>query len=197
LKHSSTSMDRCAVMLSLIRRAPTVIIGIAALLCLNGALITLGGIALSVAPLSVDPIAGSEWTPPDLATPPSATRHAGPLEPDDPVLARPIFLPSRKPFEPPVAQAAITPPAPPRPPPPDPTFVVDGIMLTGGARKAHLRQLQETDGRWYEAGQDIDGWMIVQIDAGGIVVEQAERKLAIRLYSSDSRAFQVVRQSSQ
>lgn len=181
-------------MLSLIRRAPTVIIGIAALLCLNGALITLGWIALSVAPLSVDPIAGSEWTPPDLATPPSATRHAGAPEPDDLVLARPIFFPSRKPFEPPVAQAAITPPAPP---PPDPTFVVDGIMLTGDARKAHLRQPQETDGRWYETRHVIDGWMIVQIDAGGIVVEQAEWKLAIRLYSSDSGAFQVVHQSSQ
>ena len=193
MKHSSTSMDRCAVMLSLIRRAPTVI-AVAGLLCLNGALIAFGWTAVSEAPLSVDPIAGREWTLPDLATPPSATRHAGAPEPNDPVLARPIFSPSRKPFEAPLAQAAITPPAPP---PPDPTFVVDGIMLTGDARKAHLRQLQETDGRWYETGQVIDGWMIAEIDAGGIVVEQAEWKLAIRLYSSDSRAFQIVHQSSQ
>jgi len=190
LKHCSTSMDRCAVMLSLIRRAPTVIIAIAGLLCLNGALIAFGWIALSEAPLSVDPIAGREWTPPDPAMPPSATRHAGVPEPDDPVLRRPIFLPSRKPFEPSAA------PPPPRPPPPDPRFVVDGIMLTGGARKAHLRQPHETDGRWHETGQVIDGWVIVQIDAAGIVVEQAEQRLTIRLYPSASPVFRVVRQST-
>jgi hypothetical protein len=180
-------------MLSLIRRASTVIIAVAGLLCLNGALIAFGWIAVSEAPLSVDPIAGREWTPPDPATPPSAARHAGAPEPTDPVLARPIFFPSRKPFEPSIAAL----PTPPRPPPPDPTFVIDGIMLTSAERKAHVRQLHEIDGRWHQTGEAIDGWMIVQIDAGGIVVEQAERKLAIRLYSSDARAFQVVRQSSQ
>lgn len=181
-------------MLSLVKRVPPAIVGIAVLLCLDAALIAFGWIAVSEVPLSVDPIAGSGWTSPDLATPPSAAGHARAPELNDPVLARPIFFPSRKPFEP--AQAATPPPAAPRPPPPDPVFVVDGIMLTGGARKAHLRQPRETDGRWHQMGQVIDGWTIVQIDTAGIVVEQADRRLAIRLYSSDSGAFRMVRQSS-
>lgn len=177
-------------MLSLIRRAYPAIIGIAALLCLDAALIGVGWIAVSEEPLGVDPIAGNHWTSPDLTTPPLTTGQDRVPEANDPVLARPIFFQSRKPFEPSAA------PPPPRSPPPDPRFVVDGIMLTGGARKAHLRQPHETDGRWHETGQVIDGWMIVQIDAAGIMVEQAEQRLAIRLYPSDSRVFRVIRRSS-
>lgn len=189
-------MDRFAVMLSLVKRARPAIIGIVVLLCLDAALIAFGRMATSDVPLSVDPIAGSSWAPPDLATPPSATAHGRVPELSDPVLARPIFFPARKPFEPPPPQAATPPPAAPRPPPPDPGFVVDGIMLTGGARKAHLRQPRETDGRWHKIGQVVDGWTIVQIDAAGIMIEQADRKLAIRLYSSGSGAFRMMRQFS-
>ena len=81
------------VMLSLIRRAPAVItIGIdgAAGCALNGALITFGWVALSVAAVECRSHCRErvDAAPPDLATPPSATRHAGAPEPDDPVLAR-------------------------------------------------------------------------------------------------------------
>jgi hypothetical protein len=69
-------------------------------------------------------------------------------------------------------------------------------MLTGGARKAHLRHPHEIDGQWHETGQVIDGWKIVQIDAAGIVLEQADRRLAMHLYPSDSRAFRMERLSS-
>jgi hypothetical protein len=88
--------------------------------------------------------------------------------------------------------SATPPPPAPKPPPPDPAFLVDGIMLTGATRKAHLRQPQETDGQWYKMGQVIDDWMIVQIDAAGIVVEQADRRFAMGLYASDSAAFGTV-----
>lgn len=186
-------MDRFTVMLSVVKRVRPAIIRIAVLFCLDASLIALGWIAASEAPLGVDPIAERSWASPDLDTPPSATGHARAPEQYDPVLARPIFFPSRKPFEPPPAQAATPPPAAPKPPPPDPGFVVDGIMLTSGARKAHLRQPQEIDGRWHETGQVIDGWTIMEIDAAGIVLEQADRRFAIRLYSSDSSAFRVER----
>ena len=183
-------MDRYAVMLLFVKRVPPAIIGIAALFCLDAALITFGWIAASEVPVIVDPVAEGSWTSPDLDTPPATTEHARAPEQNDPVLARPIFFASRKPFEPPPPAAAA------KPPPPDPTFVVDGIMLTGGARKAHLRQPHEVDGHWHATGQVIDGWKIVQIAAAGIVLEQADRRLAMHLYSSGSRAFRMERLSS-
>jgi hypothetical protein len=189
-------MDRFAVMLSFVKRIPPAVIGIAALFCLDGALIALGWVAASEVTVIVDPVAEGSWTSPDIEAQHAETGHAREYEQNDPVLARPIFFPSRKPFEPPPAQAATPPPAAPKPPPPDPTFVVDGIMLTGGARKAHLRQPHEIDGQWHETGQVIDGWKIVQIDAAGIVLEQADRRLAMHLYPSDSHAFRMERLSS-
>jgi hypothetical protein len=186
-------MDRLVAMRSVVKRVPPVIVGIAVLLCIDAALVALGWLAASEPPLSVDPIAESNWASPVLDTPPAATERARAVEQDDPVLARPIFFASRRPFEPP---QEVNPPPAPKPPPPDPVFVVDGIMLTGGARKAHLRQPQETDGRWYEMGQVIDDWKIVQIDAAGIVLEQAERRFAMGLYSSHSAAFRTVGRSS-
>jgi hypothetical protein len=189
-------MARLAVMLPVAKGVPPAIIGIAALLGADAALLGLGWHVASEAPLSVDPVAESRWAPPDLDPRPAAMGPARALEPDDPVLARPIFFPARKPFEPPPVSEATPPPAPPRPPPPDPVFVADGIMLTGSARKAHLRQPQEIDGQWYTMGQVIDGWTIVQIDAGGIVLEQADRKFEMGLYSDASSAFRKVRRSS-
>jgi hypothetical protein len=185
-------MDRLAVMRSVAKRVP--IVGIAVLLCTDAALVGLGWLAASEAPLSADPITASNWTLPELDTPPTATEGTPAAEQDDPVLARPIFFASRKPFEPP--PVSDTKPPAPKPPPPDPVFVVDGIMLTSGTSKAHLRQPQEADGQWYKIGQVIDDWTIVQIDAAGIVLEQADRRFAMGLYSSDSGAFRAVRRSA-
>jgi hypothetical protein len=174
------------------RILPTVV-GIAVLLCIDAALVALGWLATSDSPLSADPVVDTNWTLPALDRQLAADEHARAADEDDPVLARPIFFASRRPFEPP---QQVDPPPAPRPPPPDPVFVVDGIMLTGGARKAHLRQPQETDGRWYEIGEVIDDWKIVQIDPAGIVLEQADQRFAMVLYSSDSDAFRTVRRSS-
>lgn len=186
-------MDRFIVMLSVVKRVPPAIIGIGVLLCLDAALLAFGWTGTSEVSLNLDPIAGESWTPPDLDVSPPLAEHTRAPEQNDPVLMRPIFFPSRKPFEPPPQAAA---PVVPKKRPPDPTFVVDGIMLTGRASRVHLRRLQEVDGRWHETGQVIDGWKIKHIDATGIELEQAEWTFAIRLYSSDSRAFRIVRQSS-
>ena len=175
------------------KRILPAIVGIAVLLSIDAALVALGWLGASEPPLSVDAVVETNWTSPALDRPPAASEYARVADQDDPVVARPIFFASRKPFEPP---PEVNPPPAPKPPPPDPVFVVDGIMLTGGARKAHLRQPQETDGRWYEMGQVIDDWKIVQIDAAGIVLEHAERRFAMDLYSSDSAVFRTVGRSS-
>jgi hypothetical protein len=182
-------------MRSVAKRFPPAVVGVAVLLCTDAALVALGWLVASAPPLNVDHIAESKesnWTSPQLDTPPVAREHARVADQDDPVLARPIFFSSRKPFEPPPVSEVSPPPAP-KPPPPDPVFVVDGIMLTAGGRKAHLRQPRESDGRWYKMGEVIDDWTIVQIDAAGIVLEQADRRYAMGLYSSLSGAFRTAR----
>jgi hypothetical protein len=100
-------------------------------------------------------------------------------------------------WPPPSARLAPPPPPPPKPPPDDPRFVVDGILLSGPSRRAHLRQPHELDGRWHEAGQVIDGWRIVAIDATGIVLEQEDKSFAMYLYASDASAGPIVSQSVQ
>jgi len=172
------------------KRAPVKIIGVAGLMCLDAALIAYGWMeAADVA--SIDgPIADGDWTPPPFDAPtPTSGQSAEPAR-DDPVLARPIFFATRRPFEPPPAPVAAKPPPPPLA---DPGLVVDGVILAGGARKAHVRRPPDVDGHWHEAGQVIDGWTIAEIDAAGIVLEQAGRRLAIGLYPTDSRAFKVER----
>jgi hypothetical protein len=74
--------------------------------------------------------------------------------------------------------------------------VVSGIVLTAKARRAYLRRPAEADGSWHEAGQDIDGWTLAEIDRTGIVLEQAGRRFAIQLYPTDLRAFRLERPNS-
>jgi hypothetical protein len=70
--------------------------GIAALLCLDAALVALGWLAASESPLNVDPIVETNWTSPALDTPPAASEYARIADQDDPVLARPIFFASHR-----------------------------------------------------------------------------------------------------
>jgi hypothetical protein len=190
-------MEPFTVMLSAAKRVRPAIIAIAGLLGLDGALIALTWLVATAPPPSVAAVAQGSWTPPDLDPPVAATAEGLSPEQNDPVLQRPIFFASRRPFEPPPAEVAATPPAPPKPPPADPSFVVDGILLSGSSRRAHLRQPHELDGRWHEAGQVIDGWRIVAIDATGIVLEQEDKSFPMYLYASDASAVPTVGQSAQ
>ena len=148
-------------------------------------------------PLGVADVAEIGWTPAYLDPPVAVTEEPLSSEQNDPVLQRPIFFPSRRPFEPPPAQVVATPPPPPKPPPEDPRFVVDGILLSGPSRRAHVRQPHELDGRWHEAGQVIDGWKIVAIDATGIVLEQEDKSFAMYLYASDASAVSTIGPAAQ
>jgi hypothetical protein len=179
-----------------VEQIPFRIIGAAALMCLNAGLIAFGWIAISETTPNDSGSTERPWTAPPLDTPIAQTKRTREVLNDDPTLVRPIFFASRKPFEPPPAQAA-TPPAPAaRPPPSDPTLIVDGIVLTGKARRAYLRRPAETEGRWQEAGQVIDGWTVAEIDRAGIVLERSGRRFPISLYPADSRAFRMERVSS-
>jgi hypothetical protein len=135
------------------------------------------------------------WIAPSVDAPIASTGTIPEASNDDPTLLRPIFFASRKPFEPPLQRA--TPPAPTaRPPPSDPALVVDGIVLTGKARRAYLRPPAEADGRWHETGEVIAGWTVAEIDRTGIVLEQADRRFSIQLYPTDLPAFKMERRQN-
>jgi hypothetical protein len=179
----------------LIEKIPANIIGIAALMCLDAGLIACGSLVISeTAPIDSE-AAGRPWTEPPPDAPIASAGKISEASNDDPALVRPIFFASRKPFEPP-PQRATPPAAVARPPPSDPALVVGGIVLTAKARRAYLRRPAETDGRWHETGQVIDGWTVAEIDRTGIVLEQAGRRLPIPLYPTDLRAFKLERPNS-
>lgn len=189
-------MDPFAIMPLAVEKLPFRIIGAAALMCLNAGLIAFGLISITETAPTDSVATARPGTAPPLDAPLAQAKKTLEALNDDPTLIRPIFFASRKPFEPPPAQAA-TPPAPAaRLPPSDPALVVDGIVLTRKARRAYLRRPAEAEGRWQEAGQVIDGWTVAEIDRAGIVLEQSGRRFPIQLYPKDPRAFRIEHLSS-
>src|SRR5262245_44386612 len=194
-KRSSMFTDRCPAMPPPAKHARHPLIAIAALVCLDAGLLACGWAALSGGIPTNDAAAHDNWAPPDFNAPQQASGRLRQAADDEPILARPIFFASRKPFELAAPRATAPPPAVSAPPP-DPNLVVDGIVLTGKSRRAHMRRSTEADGRWHEPGQIIDGWTVTDIDASGVVLEQAGRRLPFRMYPTDPRAFKRERLSS-
>jgi hypothetical protein len=175
----------------LIERMSPRVVGVGALLCLDAGLIAFGWAALSQ-PIPADDAAGqTPWAAPALDAR-SADGKKPPAAADDPIVMRPVFFASRKPFEPAAPQVQAAAPAA-KPPPPPPTLVVDGIVLTAKLRKAHLRRPTDADGQWHEVGQVIEGWTVAEIDGGGVVLESTGRRFPLRLYPTDPHPVTVGR----
>jgi len=181
----------------LANRARRPLIAIGALVCLDCALLAFGWATLAGGGPTRVAAAHDGWAPPDFAAPPPASPRPWETEDDEPILARPIFFASRKPFEATAARETAPPPPPVvSPPPPDPNFIVDGIVVTAKSRRVFLRRSTDAEGRWHELGQIIDGWTVTEIDAGGVVLERDGRRLPFRMYPTDPRAFRRERLSS-
>ena len=179
----------------LIERVSARVAGAAALLCLDAGLLAFGWATVSQPTQADDAVGLQPWAAPQLDTQAPRADKARLASSDDPILMRPIFFASRRPFEraPPQTQA----PAPAvKPPLPDPTLVVDGIVLTAKLRKAHLRRPTEADGQWHEAGQVVDGWTISEISGAGVVLETAGRQFPILLYPMGPRPVMAERATS-
>jgi hypothetical protein len=179
-----------------VKRISPAIIGIAVLLCIDAVLIVFGFIAVAEDPPADNQSVEGDWAWPSADATPPAVGKARELAQDDPVLMRPIFFTTRKPFEPLPPQEAALPPSVPMPPLPGPNIVLDGVILRGGLRQAHLRQSGDAEGQWREVGHVIEGWTLTDIDATSVLLEQAGRQLVIRLYPADPAAFMTKRLSS-
>ena len=102
------------------------------------------------------------------------------------VLARPVFEPSRRPFVPPPPAPAVPPPvAAEQSPQPVLDLVVDGILLNGGIRKAHLRKHNEAGGDWQAEGDIIEGWTIAVVADAKVILQRANQRIEIELYPKE------------
>lgn len=119
-------------------------------------------------------------------------------------LARPIFLKSRKAFDPaeviqlaaPVVSAA--PASPPPPPvvieqvpvaPPPPTQTAESLQLSlkgiysfDGVWKALFVSPSLPQGEWLAIGTDISGWKLTKVDPNVVTISSGDQKIELKLY---------------
>jgi hypothetical protein len=151
------------------------------------------------APLDLASRTAVTWVPPpDQSAPQAPVSTAQDVLAD--VLARPVFLPGRKPFQPPpppapapqaevpppvVMEPAAPPPAPapvaPAPPPPL-NATLKGVLLTDALDKAYLVYPQSPDGAWVTVGMEIDGWKLTRIAKDQVTLVLGGQKLVLQLY---------------
>ncbi|MBY3328887.1 hypothetical protein HFO02_36020 [Rhizobium laguerreae] len=94
-------------------------------------------------------------------------------------ITRPLFWPSRRPFEPAVIlEGAQTPPALP----PTMDQVLIGVFIDGSQRRALLRRPNDAEGIWLNEGDTIDGWRIADVTPEHATLEAAEVVVILKLY---------------
>ncbi|UTD26557.1 hypothetical protein [Bradyrhizobium sp. WD16] len=158
-----------------------------ALVCVNAALLGLGWV-MSERGASRDSFE-SGAAPSRMATgiTPSAPVKRSLSVQEDPILMRPIFFPSRKPFEPPVMAKPPAPAPVASAPPAKPQFILDGVVLAGNLRHAHVRKPSDgAGGRWLDVGKSYDEWTLVDVLPHEARFERNGLRAALRLYPSQT-----------
>jgi hypothetical protein len=157
---------------------PITIIALAAIIGFDVAAAALAWNALRM-PLPIT--ASTSFSLPVLPLLP-ATDRGLPERKNSIALARPLFSPSRRPFEPPLPQPAPAPIVQAPPPPPIPELIVDGIWLQGTTRRAYLRTKNGEAGDWRAEGDLRDGWRIVSITASNVTIVASGRTVILEMY---------------
>jgi hypothetical protein len=104
-----------------------------------------------------------------------------PLERLSATVDRPLFSPSRRPPPGPVAKA----PEPPVPPAPPPVLVLSGIVMDGQSARAVVRVGAEKRILHAQIGDNIDGWMVSQIDGRKLVLSLDGRFATFTLFNRE------------
>ncbi len=163
------------------------------------AMLVLSSFVMLQTPLDLASRTVAPWVPP----PESQTLQTSVSAEQDnvaDVLARPLFMPDRKPFQPPPLpapppQAAAPPPVvvepqapPPAPapeapaPPPPLNATLKGVLLTNALDKAYLVFPESPDGAWVTVGTDISGWKLTRIAKDQVTLVLGEQKKVLQLY---------------
>ncbi|HEY7765782.1 MAG TPA: hypothetical protein VIB38_12395 [Aestuariivirgaceae bacterium] len=105
-----------------------------------------------------------------------------------PILARPLFFESRRPFEAPAAKVEIA-PQPAEPPIPIiavETLMLKGILLGSGSSKALIASPANPSGIWVAVGAEIEGWKIEVITRADVRLVQQQQRAVLPLYRRDA-----------
>jgi hypothetical protein len=130
------------------------------------------------------PVAAPVW---DAKLAVSGRDHAvaKPISAYGTMLAQPVFFKSRVPYVPPRPAPPAAPTVVAKPPPPvvvDPGFTVAGIVIGEGVRKAFILGKSEPHGSWVAEGENLTGWNVEAINAGGVKLKQQDRTIELQLY---------------
>jgi hypothetical protein len=100
------------------------------------------------------------------------------------LVSKPLFSPSRTVLLP---KPAPPPPAPPvvrKDETPPPSYIVGGVIISSATRKVLLRTKQREAGVWVSQGEATkEGWAVMTVDSGGIVLVRGERRVTLPLSS--------------
>lgn len=107
----------------------------------------------------------------------------------DQTLARPLFNPDRRPIAAPQLRVDTAPIASsvnaPKPVPPRVRLI--GIAtLPDGAHRILVRQPGEASGKWYAAGDQLDGWRLAVVNRSEIALTHGSDRVALSLANPDT-----------
>ena len=133
--------------------------------------------------LVTDPLLAAEPPPETIAAPPSQPAlnplAAVPLAEVTAFVARPLFNPSRRPYEPPPAPV-IAVSAPTAPAAPD--FRLIGTLQTSSGASARILDAARSSTRSVRTGEVIDGWLVAAIGASNVRLTRGEEAVELQLF---------------
>jgi hypothetical protein len=127
------------------------------------------------------------WTPTGLAPADTVIGAAGAVSFSD-TLARPLFQPSRRPFDPNSIVASTAPISPPAAAPqpveqlPPPQFSAKAIVFNGPSRLALIAKPELAEGKWLTTGAVLDGWRVEEIAERAVTLKSGAQIQIIKLY---------------
>lgn len=118
--------------------------------------------------------------PPGLTVPPLPELTMGPVETGAAADA-PLFHPDRKPYALVAAQTAVSSAA--FDDGGEAPFILRGVVLSDGIARASLAHQASGDIRWVTRGGVIDGWQLLQVRPGSVVLGRDDQRTTLRLHA--------------
>jgi hypothetical protein len=108
--------------------------------------------------------------------------HNSTFQPKE-LTAKPLFSPSRTPPLPVIAASAPPPAIAVAPEEPPPAYILAGLVVTSGMRKALLRRNNREAGVWlYQGDKTKEGWTVGAIRSNHVTLVRGVRQIAVDLH---------------
>jgi hypothetical protein len=108
--------------------------------------------------------------------------HKSTFQPKE-LTAKPLFSPSRRPPVPVIAASEPPPAIAVAPEEPPPAYILAGLVVTSGMRKALLRRKNREAGVWlYQGDKTKEGWTVASIRSNHVTLVRGVRQIAVDLH---------------